>query len=304
MRSFVLGPADPVLNLIVPYSPEENWRTMTNSLAGLFCSSLGQIDASITASPEDIFPDSNTEGDRQSVPCERLHSSTLFSHAGISFRHAQLPAENLCTENLTPFLKLLPCKGLSGLSALMKPYVLLAHEWHAMGVDYLDHAGQTHLGLKWEAVVDLTKGKAEDAKNLGKRPNLCVINMPWLTHFDADFSISSIFDRLLPPACPAAGSSRIVVSSHPGTKVIILDDAGAMHPDGGLNWKLDRFLAGKDIKLRVLNNAGKLGHVSKCHPCLAHPNVNSPYSQGCDLGVSYPSRFNAFQLRVLHQTPK
>jgi hypothetical protein len=36
---------------------------MTNSLAGLFCSSLGQIDASITASPEDIFPDSNIEGD-------------------------------------------------------------------------------------------------------------------------------------------------------------------------------------------------------------------------------------------------
>ena len=50
----------------------------------------------------------------------------------------------------------------------MKPYVLLAHEWHAMGVDYVDHAGKTNLGLRWEAVVDLTKGKVEDAKNLGE----------------------------------------------------------------------------------------------------------------------------------------
>jgi hypothetical protein len=105
-----------------------------------------------------------------SVPSSLIGGPSLIStsSAGLSFRHAQLPAENLCTENLTPFLKLLPCKGLSGLSALMKPYVLLAHEWHAMGVDYVDHAGMTTLGLRWEAVVDLTKGKVEDAKNLGK----------------------------------------------------------------------------------------------------------------------------------------
>jgi hypothetical protein len=64
----------------------------------------------------------------------------------------------------------LPCKGLSGLSALMKPYVLLAHEWHAMGVDYLDDKGTTKLGLRWEAVVDLTKGKVENSKDLSKFP--------------------------------------------------------------------------------------------------------------------------------------
>lgn len=84
-----------------------------------------------------------------------------------SFRHAQLPAENLCTENLTPFIKLLPCKGLSGLSALMRPYVLLAHEWHAMGVDFVQSGGKEKLGLRWEAVADLTKGKVEDSHNIG-----------------------------------------------------------------------------------------------------------------------------------------
>jgi hypothetical protein len=42
--------------------------------------------------------------------------------------------------------------------------------------------------------------------------------------------------------------------------VIILDDAGAVHPDGGLNWSLGPSFAGKDIKLRVLGHAGKQLH--------------------------------------------
>jgi hypothetical protein len=49
----------------------------------------------------------------------------------------------------------------------MKPYILLTHEWHAMAVDYIDDNGVTKLGLRWEAVVDMTKGKVEDSKDLG-----------------------------------------------------------------------------------------------------------------------------------------
>jgi len=150
--------------------PDQSWQGVSNALAGLFCSSLGQINPSITAAPEDIFPDHNREGG--SIEDLSIHGSerSLKFGAllpGLSFRHAQLPAENLCTENLTPFLKLLPCKGISGLSALMKPYVLLAHEWHAMAVDYIDDNGVTKLGLRWEAIVDMTKGNVEDINDLG-----------------------------------------------------------------------------------------------------------------------------------------
>jgi phosphatidylinositol glycan class T len=160
----------PCLPCVLASRADESWKGVTNALAGLFCSSLGQIDPSITAAPEDIFPDSNTEGRFIDGPWVR--SSLIIDSGipilGLSFRHAQLPAENLCTENLTPFLKLLPCKGISGLSALMKPYVLLAHEWHAMAVDYIDDNGVTKLGLRWEAVADMTKGKVEDSRDLGK----------------------------------------------------------------------------------------------------------------------------------------
>lgn len=35
---------------------EEKWTSVTNAMAGIFCSSLGQIDSAITTSPVDIFP--------------------------------------------------------------------------------------------------------------------------------------------------------------------------------------------------------------------------------------------------------
>lgn len=92
--------------------------------------------------------------------------STSLSPAQIGqLLHAQLPSETLCTENLTPFLKLLPCKGISGISGLMKPYVLLAHDWHAMGVDYRSNEddSETDLVLWWEAVVNLVDWE-KDAK--------------------------------------------------------------------------------------------------------------------------------------------
>lgn len=92
-------------------------------------------------------------------------STTLTRPQTGHLLHAQLPSETLCTENLTPFLKLLPCKGISGISGLMKPYVLLAHDWHAMGVDYTSSQDdtETDLVLWWEAVANLVDWE-KDAK--------------------------------------------------------------------------------------------------------------------------------------------
>lgn len=110
-----------------------------------------------------------------------LDKTTLF--------RAHLPSERLCTENLTPFLKLLPSKGLSGLSGLMKPYKLLAHRAHAMGVDVdLTPQGGVVIDLFWEGLVDLA-----DLNKGGRR----------------DFSIASIFGQNLPRPFPLASKSVI-----------------------------------------------------------------------------------------------
>lgn len=49
--------------------------------------------------------------------------------------HGTLPGEVVCTENLTPFLKLLPCKGKAGISSLFDGHKLFDAAWQSMSVD-------------------------------------------------------------------------------------------------------------------------------------------------------------------------
>lgn len=48
--------------------------------------------------------------------------------------HAFLASEGVCTENLTPFLKMLPCKHAAGLASLLSPHALFGAAFHGLGV--------------------------------------------------------------------------------------------------------------------------------------------------------------------------
>jgi phosphatidylinositol glycan class T len=70
-------------------------------------------------------------------------------------RHASLPSEHVCTENLTPFLKLLPCKSLSGIATLLNPHRLFDADWHGMGVHVLwKEAEGVEVRLTFQTVSD------------------------------------------------------------------------------------------------------------------------------------------------------
>eukprot|EP00438_Fugacium_kawagutii_P031828 Skav208571 [mRNA] locus=scaffold177:185830:189646:+ [translate_table: standard] len=57
-----------------------------------------------------------------------LQLPAAWSAKGTSFRLATLPYEPVCTENLTPWLKLLPCGRHRGLAALLSSLVLQVAE--------------------------------------------------------------------------------------------------------------------------------------------------------------------------------
>lgn len=61
------------------------------------------------------------------------HSST--SSSSLHLLHGSLPREVVCTENLTPFLKLLPCKGKAGISSLLDGHKLFDASWQSMAID-------------------------------------------------------------------------------------------------------------------------------------------------------------------------
>ena len=109
---------------------DARWQGLRNSLAGLFCASLGALDAVRTTTPAAAFP---PEGSLPFWPGTRTNATTATSGAH-EIRHASLPAEHVCTENLTPFLKLLPCKSQSGLAVLLNPHRLFGADWHGLGV--------------------------------------------------------------------------------------------------------------------------------------------------------------------------
>lgn len=95
----------------------------------------------------------------------------------------------LCTENLTPFLSLLPSKGLSGLSSLLaQPSTVFAWGFKTEGIEVIMPTA-TEAGRWrgwWEGVVDLVP-----VQGAGTR----------------DFSIDKLFSKAVPQPFPEADHS-------------------------------------------------------------------------------------------------
>lgn len=95
------------------FSVDYNWSGLTQALSGQFCASLNFIDSKTTTSPKLSF---RREG--VAFNGDHLNSSLL--------RHAALAREIVCTENLTPWKKLLPCDSKVHFSILFKTIYLFA----------------------------------------------------------------------------------------------------------------------------------------------------------------------------------
>ncbi|KAG6811243.1 hypothetical protein H0H92_008413 [Tricholoma furcatifolium] len=158
-------------------SIDERWRGLRNALAGLFCSSLGSLDEQRTTSPARSF-----------VPEGELPDWGIPHQ----IRHASLPSENVCTENLTPFLKLLPCKSLSGIASLLNPHRLFDADWHGMSVHVLWREEQgVEIRLTFQTVSDPLRSSS------GRKQ---------------DWSFRTLFDRTIERSCPVARSSLVHVT--------------------------------------------------------------------------------------------
>lgn len=77
-------------------SVDKSWKMLTSALSGLFCASLNFVEALNSLSPNLSFPPTGA------VPSSLAKNSSLL-------RYSTLPREVVCTENLTPWKKLLPC---------------------------------------------------------------------------------------------------------------------------------------------------------------------------------------------------
>jgi len=90
--------------LVLLFSVDERWQRLVHAVNGLFCASFLQISPILTARPLWSF--------RPKSALEVVASDIIdFSLMG---RYGALSSDAICTENLTPWKKLLPCKEVDG----------------------------------------------------------------------------------------------------------------------------------------------------------------------------------------------
>ncbi|KAF1832813.1 GPI transamidase component GPI16 precursor [Decorospora gaudefroyi] len=186
------------------------WLKLTNALSGLFCASINFIDATKTIRPVMAFA---PEGQHSNA--SRLH-----------LLHGTLPHEVVCTENLTPFLKLLPCKGKAGISSLLSGHKLFDASFQTMAIDVRPtcEEGSATCALEMEQTVDMVLDLAR-----AKRPKddpiprplpidqlECDTSKPYNAHDSCyplnkgtqpAWTLEEVFGRPLKGACPLTGQT-------------------------------------------------------------------------------------------------
>lgn len=184
----------------------EKWTMLTQSLSGLFCASINFIDSTRTTRPVRSF---SPEGDHD------------VSEARLHLLHGVLPGEVVCTENLTPFLKLLPCKGKAGIASLLDGHKVFDASWQSMSIDVrpVCPAGLRECYIEMSQTIDMVLD-VERAKRPRDNPIPrpvpaeqleCDESKSYHSHDtcypkestdETGWSIEEVFGRKIPGACP------------------------------------------------------------------------------------------------------
>ncbi|KAL3280850.1 hypothetical protein HHI36_004079 [Cryptolaemus montrouzieri] len=162
---------------------DKNWKELTNSLSGLLCASFNFIDSTNTISPEFSFRPQGIIDNS-----EKVNSSYL--------KYSSLPREIVCTENLTPWKKLLPCNAKTGLGSLLNSGYIHNTRYHSLGLHLRRICTDkycSHTGLELQQTISLVY----DSKTLGTR----------------NWSLIKFFGQGILNSCDLAESSTIYIDN-------------------------------------------------------------------------------------------
>ncbi|KAF5298449.1 hypothetical protein FQR65_LT01228 [Abscondita terminalis] len=161
---------------------DSNWKDLANSLSGLICASLNFIDSSNSISPQYSFRPNGV------VSEQKVNSSFL--------RYSSLPREIVCTENLTPWKKLLPCESRKGLASLLNSGYIHNTRYHSLSIHFRPICRDLHCettSIQVQQTVDLVY----DYLILGTR----------------NWSVRKLFGQGILGSCPLAKSSTVYVDA-------------------------------------------------------------------------------------------
>ena len=170
-------------------------------------------------------------------------NSTL---ASTHLLHGTLPHEVVCTENLTPFLKLLPCKGKAGISSLLDGHKLFDASWQSMAIDVrpvCPPEGECVLEAEQtiDMVLDIDRSKRPRGKTIPRLPPAhelrCDTSKPYHSaeacypvdyySLGQDWTLSQVFGKALKGTCPLTDPAIPPVCLHVPASRVIYTSAGA-----------------------------------------------------------------------------
>lgn len=183
-----------------------SWAALAHGLSGTYCGSLNFLDADehITA-PSFVFGAANGPGrPRQASCCTACLLHWQTDHTSCRRRRSTvrrwpfscrydwifgaLPREAVCTENLTPWLRLLPCRGAAGLSALLHGPTVFSSPYTSLA-------------------ASLTASAAADGSTRLRLTQTLTLLLPMES--DGSWSLRSLFGDDARGACPLAARSNV-----------------------------------------------------------------------------------------------
>ncbi|KAL6968005.1 hypothetical protein U1Q18_033809 [Sarracenia purpurea var. burkii] len=160
---------------------DASWKNLSHALSGLFCASINFLESSTTYSAPDWG----------------------FRSFSGNLRYGTLPREAVCTENLTPWLKLLPCRDKAGLSTLMDRPSIYRGFYHSQRL-HLTSTEFDSTGLSTGIVLEQTLTVVLQPSSPGNSVAYSrgsILQPSW--------SISSLFGRKVGGKCVLAKSSNV-----------------------------------------------------------------------------------------------
>lgn len=165
-----------------------NWKRLAASLSGLLCASFNFIDPVNSISPEMSF--------RPRGVMKQAVNNTFI-------RYSSLPREIVCTENLTPWKKLLPCDSRAGLASLLNAGYIHNVRYHSVGLH----------------VRPICRDDACESTSLELSQSVSLV-YDFVEKFGSRiWSLKQLFGQGLMGACPLAASSTIYVDVTTNTSI-------------------------------------------------------------------------------------
>lgn len=223
---------------------DDTWRRLTNSLAGEFCASLISANEQTLVMPKLSFSAENQLrfGSNPSEYTDFHQHITNDTQATEHVMYTNLPEETLCTGNLSPWKKLLPCNSNSGLASLLNAINLFKSSYSSLAID-----------LQPKRVVEPKTGGSDhvqaahgpNSEKVQLRQSITVVFNP-LQQFEGKqtWSLAKIFGTSIKSNCPLADHSLIHVD------ITDLNDKSKLYPqDRYREWSLNMGIAnGPTIK--------------------------------------------------------